>query len=304
MDNPKDSSGSIPNDGEAFPDTLNDMPGMAIGDVAFGRAFVAQQGGQVLSWRDGSGRERLYLSPTSGGMTRSDSGNRQAIRGGIPVCFPQFSGRGALPKHGIVRTVAWLPGQPDAVDAGKYAVALTCRDDAHSRRLWPHGFAATVTAQVQPDRLSVTLAVVNNGDAPLEFTAALHTYFRVDDVRNIRLRGLQGVSYQDATADNVVVVQQEPDLSIDRELDRVYLSPPKQLTLLEPGVPSLRIEQQGFEDSVVWNPGPLKAAAMADFPDADWLRMICVEAACIAAPVRLSPGQGWSGSQILSILPD
>jgi hypothetical protein len=32
--------------------------------------------------------------------------------------------------------------------------------------------------------------------------------------------------------------------------------------------------------------------------------MICVEAACIAAPVRLSPGQGWSGSQILSILPD
>lgn len=295
MSHPDPAAGS-----DSFPDTFNDMPGIAIGDAASGRVFVAGQGAHVLSWRDNAGRERLYLSPTTGGMTHSDRNNRQAIRGGIPVCFPQFSGRGALPKHGFVRNMPWLPAQPDAA----HAVTLTCRDDAHSRQIWPQGFAAAVEAEAQPNRLSVTLSVTNTGDMPWEFTAALHTYFRVDDVRNVRLHGLQGVSYQDATAGNVVVTQQETDLTIAQELDRVYLSPPQQLVLLEPGVPSLRIEQQGFQDSVVWNPGPQKAAALPDFPDADWLRMLCVEAACVAAPVRLNPGESWTGRQILTVLPD
>ncbi|MDB5777037.1 MAG: hypothetical protein JWP38_3170 [Herbaspirillum sp.] len=297
MNHPKSASG-----GDPFADTLNDMPG-----IACGQAFIAEQGAQILSWRDSAGRERLYLSRETGGMTRgarADGDNAQAIRGGIPICFPQFSGRGTLQKHGIVRTIPWQPaGRSETPgDGGKCVVALTCGDDARTLAVWPRNFAATLRAEVADDSLLVSLSVINTGSAPWEFTAALHSYLQVDDVRNMRLRGLQGVSYQDATADNVVVAQQAQDLTVDSELDRVYLSPPKTLTLLEPGVPSLQIEQQGFEDSVIWNPGPLKAAALADFPDADWLRMVCVEAACVAVPVRLEPGQSWTGSQKLSVV--
>jgi glucose-6-phosphate 1-epimerase len=308
MDNPKDGNGNALSGDAAFPDTLNDMPGIALGGAPAGSAFVAAQGAHVLSWRDDSGRERLYLSPASGGMTRSDRLNTQAIRGGIPICFPQFSGRGTLPKHGFVRNMAWLAAPQQTLSGGQqgamHALTLTCRDDAHTRQIWPQGFAAAVAVQLQPQSLSVTLSVTNTGDTPWEFSVALHTYLRVDDVRNVRLRGLQGVSYQDATAGNVVVTQQEADLGIAAELDRVYLAPPAQLTLLEPGVPSLRIEQHGFADSVVWNPGPLKAAALPDLPDDDWLRMLCVEAACAAVPMRLEPGQSWRGSQILTMLAD
>ena len=59
-------------------------------------ALVALQGAHVLSWVSG-GRERLFLSPAN------HWDGRTAIRGGIPVCFPQFNARGGLPRHGFAR---------------------------------------------------------------------------------------------------------------------------------------------------------------------------------------------------------
>lgn len=153
-----------------------------------------------------------------------------------------------------------------------------------------------------PDRLSVTLAITNSGDVPWEFTTALHTYLRVNDIRKTQLAGLQCTRYQDATADNVEAVEDTGRLEIHGEVDRVYLSPPPVLHLLENGLPSLRIEQSGFTDTVVWNPGPVKAALLADFPDDDWMQMLCVEAACVATPVVLQARATWVGSQVLSMV--
>ena len=62
---------------------------------------VAEQGGHVLSWIAG-GRERLFLSP------RSAFDGSSAIRGGVPVCWPQFNQRGSGPKHGFARNLSWL----------------------------------------------------------------------------------------------------------------------------------------------------------------------------------------------------
>jgi hypothetical protein len=56
----------------------------------------------VLSWVTPDGRERLFLSD------KAVFDGSVAIRGGIPVCWPQFAGLGELPKHGFVRT---LPGR-------------------------------------------------------------------------------------------------------------------------------------------------------------------------------------------------
>ena len=68
--------------------------------------LVALQGAHVLSWVS-QGRERLYLSPSN--LWDGTS----AIRGGVPVCFPQFNQRGTLPKHGFARNMDWTAG--DAV---------------------------------------------------------------------------------------------------------------------------------------------------------------------------------------------
>jgi len=143
--------------------------------------------------------------------------------------------------------------------------------------------------------------VSNTSDEPFAFTVALHTYLRVADIRDTRLSGLQRCRYQDATQHNREKVQDESTLAFDGELDRVYLSPPTALNLLENGLPSLRVEQSGFTDTVVWNPGPANARLLKDFPDDDWLRMLCVEAACVVTPLTLQPGETWRGSQTLVV---
>jgi glucose-6-phosphate 1-epimerase len=279
-----------------FPDTLQDLPGIRLDAGAAGQAFIAAQGAQALSWRAADGRERLYLSASTGGLTRDGASKAAAIRGGIPVCFPQFSDRGSLVKHGFARNLPW-----HAADVAGNALTLTLHDDAATRAQWPHCFDARLAVRLAPDSLEVTLTVVNTGDTPFAFSTALHTYLQVDDIRRTRLLGLERVRYQDATDNCIVKVQQEAGLAIQGEVDRVYLAPPPTLRLLEEGRPPLRIAQQGFADTVVWNPGPDKARALPDMPDEDWLRMLCVEAACAATPVSLAPGAVWQGSQLLSV---
>lgn len=282
-----------------FPDQLQGFPGLRL-NAGKATAFVGAQGAQLLSWQASDGRERLYLSADSGGMRRNDPLDRLAapIRGGVPVCFPQFSGRGPMIKHGFARGMAW---QADQVAAG--SVSLSCSDNALTREHWPHAFEASVQVTLEDDAVVVTLAAHNRDSQPWSFSCALHTYLRVDDVRQVRLAGLHGVRYQDATDGNLEKQQVDPMLEISGEVDRVYLAPPPSLALHEPGQPVLTIRQEGFADTVVWNPGPELARKLGDFPDDDWLHMLCVEAAHAAAPLTLQPGERWQGSQKLRVLP-
>jgi glucose-6-phosphate 1-epimerase len=286
----------------SFPDTLAGLPGLALSGSRNTQAFVTQQGAQVISWRDSLGRERLYRSPQTGGYQRGEPAGAlyPPIRGGIPVSFPQFSGRGPLPKHGFARNLLWQRVMPDGQPAGANTVTLALQADAQSQGIWPHAFQATLSVAVQAERLRIALAIKNTGQEAWSFTAALHTYLRVDDIHAIALSGLHNLTYQDATAGNAETLQRDTELRITGEVDRVYLAPPDHLVLLEGGKPALRIGQQGFFDTVVWNPGPANARALKDFPDDDWLRMLCVEAACASRPVHLAPGETWQGEQVLT----
>jgi glucose-6-phosphate 1-epimerase len=72
---------------------------------------VALHGAQVLSWTTADGVERLYLSP------RAVFDGAAAIRGGVPICCPQFNQRGMLPKHGFMRNLPWENRGIDAARA-------------------------------------------------------------------------------------------------------------------------------------------------------------------------------------------
>jgi len=290
---------------EPFDDNLHDLPCLPL-SCGGSHAAIARQGAQVLSWQDARGRERLYLSPQTGGARRgaawADTALAQPIRGGIPISFPQFSVRGPLPKHGFARAVPWTA---QAVSANSFPeqsciATFALRDDARTRAVWPQPFAAQLSVVLAPDRLALTLTVTNTGEAPWSFTGALHTYLRIGDVARTELIGLQDTRYQDNTADNAEAMDGQPAIRVAGEIDRVYLSPPKSLQLHEDGRRTLLIEQTGFEDTVVWNPGPVLARGFKDFPDDDWRRMLCVEAACAAHPVLVQPGATWTGSQILT----
>jgi glucose-6-phosphate 1-epimerase len=280
-----------------FPDELQGFAGVRLSDREGATAFIARQGAQVLSWRETDGRERLYLSSRSEGMKPEDKTNAigLAIRGGAPVCFPQFSDRGPLLKHGIARGVAW---KREMVSNG---IRLSLVDNDLTRQYWPHAFRAELSVTLAKDTLLIGFEVTNQGNLPWSFTAALHTYLAVNDIRHTCIRGLQNGHYQDATAGNVELVQEDELLAIPGEVDRVYLSSPKKILLMEDNLPILSIQQSGFEDTVVWNPGPEKAQSLQDFPNNDWLHMLCVEAAQVAKPILLAPGRSWQGTQSLQI---
>ena len=64
-------------------------------------ATVLLHGAHLLSWVPAGGGEQLYVSP------KTAYANGEAIRGGVPVIFPQFSTRGPLKRHGFARSKPW-----------------------------------------------------------------------------------------------------------------------------------------------------------------------------------------------------
>jgi len=254
-------------------------------------AVVARLGGQVLSWLTPDGREHLFLSE------RAVFDGSAPIRGGIPICFPQFGGLGDLPKHGFARTREWSVAAQRCGD--DYALAtLELVDDENTRALWPHAFRAEISVMLEVDRIDVEFCVENTGPAPFEFTGALHSYLRVTQVEDVALEGLHGHDYLDAARDNRVVRETGTEIIVEGEVDRVYYDV-RRSQLLNAGNLSLGIQSQGFPDVVVWNPWVDLCAGLKDMPPDGWRHMLCVEAAAVRKPVIVPAGEEWYGRQAL-----
>ena len=271
--------------------TFKGLPAVRLSAPDGATATVLMHGAHVVSWRPTGGEEQLFLSE------HSAYGAGQAVRGGVPVIFPQFAARGPLPRHGFARTRAWQLVEADTGTEDALAV-LRLQDDDSTRALWPHGFEVELTARVGGARLDLELAVTNTGGLPFGFSTALHTYLGVRDLPSLRLEGLQGLNYTDSAAGGTQHTEAHPELAVHGEIDRIYHRATQPLTLREPGR-RVHISSEGFGDVVVWNPGPAKGAALADMPPDAWRQMLCVEAGAIESPVRLGPAEGWVGRQSL-----
>lgn len=257
-------------------------------------AIATLQGAQLVSWVLPSGEECLYLSD------RSFFEAGRAIRGGIPVCFPQFTDRGPLVQHGFARTLAWRH-QADAEDEGNGRARFLLASTSQTRVLWPHEFALELTATIGGPRLEVQLRVANTGPEPFTFTAALHTYLRVWNLAEACVHGLQGLRYL-TRGEAEMHIEDREAVTASEPVDRVYFAAPRALRLEDTGR-ALRIEQRGFADTVVWNPGRARTAQMPDMPPQGFRRMLCVEAAAVDPPVVLAAGGEWTGAQSVEAIP-
>lgn len=246
--------------------------------------WVTEQGAQVVSWVC-RGRERLYFSAGNA------CDGQTPLRGGVPVCFPQFNQRGPLPKHGFVRNMPWALTQRDP-----QSLTFTLRSSPETLQLWPVDFVFALSIRLAPDVLHITLDAHNTGQVDASFTGALHTYLAVQDVRRVSLEGLEGQAEWDALRD----VHQTcvGTLHGVEGFDRVYSAPP-QVRLVD-GPHRLLVQQSAsWANTVVWNPGP--DLPLPDMPRGDFAKMLCVEAAQVFEPVVLPAGQSWQGSQRLQV---
>ncbi len=254
------------------------------------RAEMTLHGAHVTSWCTPDGRERLFLSEQSGFNPGA------AIRGGVPVVFPQFAALGPLPHHGFARTSLWqhLDTQVDSSEATAH---FRLRDDEATRQIWGYGFQLDMRITVGGPRLGLSLSVANTDESLFTFTAALHTYFHVSEIGNVVVEGLQGLSYRDHGVEGM---QPEPELRIVGQVDRIYrdISGP---ILLRDKDTEMEIMSQGFPDAVVWNPGPELSAALPDLGPEAYHDFLCIEAAAIYIPVTLEPGEAWHGMQTITV---
>ena len=267
--------------------------------------LVALHGAHVLSWTV-QGLEQLYLSP------RAVMDGHAAIRGGVPICFPQFNQRGNLPKHGFVRNMPWavdaeagksedsqgvarLQGVRIGSDAEQLVLRLSVSEA--TRALWPVEFDLALTVALSPGALQLTLTFHNRSANPVTVSGALHTYLAVDDIASTQVRGLGGQPEWNALTN--VHSPAEETLTFNSEFDRVYAAAPQALTM-HGGTRQVAISQSpSWANTVVWNPGAPLCAKMADMPADGYAHMLCIEAAQVMEPVTVAPDAVWQGWQRL-----
>src|SRR5215470_209770 len=170
------------------------------GSHANGEIYL--HGAQVTSWKPTGNDEILFLS------TRSRWQEGQAIRGGIPICFPWFRAKPDDPKapaHGFARTRSW---QIDSIveEGTGVVVSMSIESDEQTRRWWPADFRLLHRVMFDTE-LTLELVCINTGITDLRFEEASHTYNRVGDVSNVRLHGLDSVQFLDNTDSNRAKVQ-------------------------------------------------------------------------------------------------
>ena len=261
-------------------------------------AEIYLHGAHLISWAPTNAEEAIFLSEHSHWQ------DGQAIRGGIPICFPWFRAKSDDPKtpaHGFVRTKEW---RLDSVSANGDSVTVICstESDESTRRWWPHEFRLAHVLTIGRS-LRLQLTVTNTGRESFRFEEALHTYFRIGRANDVRVRGLDHATYLDNADGNREKIQ-SGDLSFTTKTDNAYLNTRSALELIDPILHrTIRTEKENSATTVVWNPWQEGAASLADLGDDEWQRMACVEASNIlGAAVSLAPGQEHTMQATLSVI--
>ncbi|WVZ10468.1 hypothetical protein V8G54_014998 [Vigna mungo] len=215
-------------------------------------------GGQVTSWKNDQAEELLFLS------SKAIFKPPKAIRGGIPLCFPQFSNLGPLDSHGFARNRFWTiddnPPPFPTNTSSKAFVDLILKPSEDDIKIWPHS--------------------------------------------EVRVEGLETLDYLDNLQKRKRFTEQGDALTFESEVDRIYLSTPTKIAILDHEKKrTFVLRKDGLPDSVVWNPWDKKAKSMPDFGDDEYKHMLCVEAAAIEKPITLKPGEEWKGRLELSTVP-
>jgi len=253
-----------------------------------GEAIVTLQGGHVTHFQPRGQRPVLWVSAES----RFEAG--KPIRGGVPICFPWFGPKAGAPEaplHGFARILAWTIRAVTPEADGSLRAVLELSAEAAARGGFPRELSLSLAVTVGRS-LRMELTARNVDSAAVAFEEALHSYFAVSDVRQARVRGLEGVPYVDKTAGMARQPGASEPIAIAAETDRVYLGTTGTVTIEDPGWKRrIVVAKSGSSTTVVWNPWIAKAKAMPDFGDDEWSGMVCVETAnAMDDAVTLAPG--------------
>ena len=249
------------------------------------KCTVHDFGATVLSFQTSAGRECLFLSRDA----KLDGS--KAIRGGIPLVFPQFGQPDTtMPQHGFLRTNFWKVDESsvfDDEDEAGITYSLDLKDVKNSRGgKWDedteYDCKCIYTVKISASKMTTSLEITNLGDKPFEFQTLQHTYLRVDaksaqDPAQCYVDGLEGYNVVDKVTRTEYPNGKAP-VVIPDNVDRVY-NPPDGKDFVEVivgvgGGQTMKLTASGTlggtstpVSCVIWNPYEEIAASMADFGD-------------------------------------
>ena len=146
---------------------------------------ISKFGCHIISWKINDS-ELLWISKCS----VMDGTN--PIRGGIPICFPQFADNGPLKLHGFARETMWRVIDNDDNVTNKVIMELS--SSSNTKTIWNYDFILRVTIEllysplVGNSSLVMTMTATNpSNDVPFDFSTCFHTYFKVstDNMNNL-----------------------------------------------------------------------------------------------------------------------
>ncbi|CAI9752621.1 unnamed protein product [Fraxinus pennsylvanica] len=261
-------------------------------------AEVLLYGAQVVSWKNERREELLFRSH------KALSKPPKSIKGGISICFPQFSNFGSLEQHGFARNRQWsvddspLPTPPSN---NQSTVDLILKSAEGDLKTWPHRFELRLRVSLSANKLTLIPRVRNTDSKAFSFTFALCNYLSVSDISEVRVEGLETLDYLDNLLQKGRYTEQADAITFDGEINRVYLSTPTKIAVIDHEKKRTYVmRKEGMPDAVVWNPWDKKAKALPDLGDEDYKTMLCVDSAAIETQVILKPSQEWKGRQELS----
>ncbi|BAZ44404.1 aldose 1-epimerase [Chondrocystis sp. NIES-4102] len=242
----------------------------------YAQATISLYAGQVLSFKP--------VNQTEDVMFVSKQAYYQvgkAIKGGTPICWPWFGpdpenqGRSS---HGFVRNRLWQMRDVSSTIDGATKVVLGLEATAETQAIWNYDFDLAIAITVG-NTLTIELITRNTGKQAFSITQALHTYFQIADLNQVEVLGLENKTYIDKV-DGGKEKTQSGVITFSGECDRIYLDVPATLIIKDASLNrKIKITATNSKTAIVWNPGSIISASMADLDDQDYQHFVCVETA-------------------------
>ena len=246
---------------------------------------VTEFGSHVVSWTVND-VEMIFMSKSS----KFDKS--KALRGGIPIVFPQFrEPLQSMNQHGFARNKEWkLINTSDNKDNKLMFELLS---DESTLEQWPHEFKLIYTISLEkPTNLVLDLKVENIGNKSFQCHTLLHTYFRLNDSSETIIGGFDNMMYK-SNIDNKEYKNETTTNRINQEIDRIYSNfynkeEDEKFVSIYPdaGLRSMKIYAEASltpnnnkvpVDVVFWNAWIDRCKAMGDLDDDAYKHYVCIE---------------------------
>ena len=263
-------------------------------DNGIWQAALTTYGGQILTASEYTSHHKVIFLGE-----KADCRNGNAIRGGVPICWPWFGASPVegRPIQGFARTAKWVVERLE-----KDFCRLTLPQESIPSHLADFPFELKFELKLS-DALEMALVMKNCGNTGVKISCALHTYFAVSDCEKVTVRGLENAPYT-VKGGSTVPCESVP-LQIKGEVCRLYFPQKESLELLDPEWQrKIIISKENSSSTLVWNPGAERCSQIADLKSDEFHDFLCIE--CNRAgenTMLLQPGREYRISQKVATAP-